>query len=135
MFGFCVIIKKINKGDKRMKKVYIIAKSYLGTISIETTTDKEVMFKTIKKYTEQFINENENLESKDKIEAKIILSLKQIPKEIISFIKAYNGDGRITQAIALYIDGDNVLFKVQREEDGMSVAIHTYCPCELLEEK
>lgn len=51
LFGFCVIIKKINKGDKHMKKVYIIATSVGSTVSIKTTTDKEVVFRTIKEYS------------------------------------------------------------------------------------
>lgn len=119
-----------------MKKVYIIATSVGSTVSIKTTTDKEVVFRTIKEHSGRFINEIEYLESAEKYKAEKILHFKQIPTSFCSFAKACDEEENISQSIGLLIDRDHVLFKVERRnEDGISVLIHTYCPQELLEEE
>lgn len=122
------------KGNNTMKKLFIIADHLWGTVTIRTVTDKDIVLDVIQRRIKDFAESVNTLDKEIVQGIDNILSFENLPRNFFCFIREHDDDERDAQSIYLNIKDWKVTFQAERDENGISTAIETRCPCEFMEE-
>lgn len=107
----------------------------MGTVTIRTVTDKDIVLDVIKKRVRDFAESVYTLDEEVVQDIDNILSFESLPRNFFCFIREHDDEERDTQSIFLKIENWKVTFQAERDENSISTAIETHCLCEFMEKE